>query len=72
VCDLTAVEFLGASGLAVLVGLGALAADTGVGLRLVADDRNALRLLRLVGLDRTLCVEADLHAAITHALRRRR
>lgn len=72
VCDLTAVEFFGASGLSVLVGVGALAADTGVGLRLVTDDRGVLRLLQLVGLDRTVCIEAHLHAAITHALRRRR
>ena len=72
VCDLTAVEFFGATGLAVLVGISALANDTGVGLRLVSDNRSVLRLLRIGGLDRTLGIEAHLHAAITHALRRRR
>jgi anti-anti-sigma regulatory factor len=72
VCDLTGVEFFGAAGLTVLVQTAALAADTGVALRVIADDRPVLRPLRIAGLDRSLVITAHLFTAISHAVRRRR
>lgn len=72
VCDLTGIEFFGASGLAVLAETAALAAGAGVALRLVADSRAVLRPLQLTAMDRQLCIDAHLLTAITHALRGRR
>jgi anti-anti-sigma factor len=72
VCDLTGVEFFGASGLAVLAETASLTADAGVALRLVADHRAVLRPLQLTAMDRRLCIDAHLRTAITHALRYRR
>jgi hypothetical protein len=72
VCDLTGIEFFGVSGLAVLVETAALAARAEVALRVVADSRPVLRFLQIAGLDHSLCIDAHLLTAITHALRRRR
>jgi anti-anti-sigma factor len=71
VCDLTGVEFFGASGLAALVATATLAAGAGVELALVAERRPVLRYLQIAGLDRSLCIDTHLLAAITAAPGRR-
>lgn len=66
VCDLTPVTFLGARGLGVLVDLAAQAAEHGVELYLVVDDRGLLgRLLQISGLDRRVPVCRRLEQAVT-------
>jgi anti-anti-sigma regulatory factor len=72
VCDLTGVEFFGASGLTVLMETVVRTAAAGVALRLVADSRPVLHFLRIAGMDRSLCIDAHLLTAITHAMRHRR
>lgn len=69
VCDLTAVTFFGVSGLNVLVGLVVLAAEHGVELSVVTDDRGLVgRLLRVSGLDRRVAVRKRLEDAVASSL----
>jgi anti-anti-sigma regulatory factor len=65
VCDLSGVEFLGVSGLAVLDRTGEHAGACGVELRLLAATRRVRRILELTGLDRAWPVDARLTDAVT-------
>ncbi|WP_373696274.1 STAS domain-containing protein [Actinomycetospora flava] len=66
VCDLSAVTFLGATGLGVLVDLTAHAATCGVELCLVTEDRGPVwRLLCLSGLDRCIVIHPHLDQAVS-------
>lgn len=64
VCDLSAVGFLGASGLAVLVELAEETAAHGLVLSVVADTRAVRRPLSLTGLDRRVSVVSALSEAV--------
>ena len=65
VCDLSAATFFGATGLAVLVEVGAQASEHGVELVVVADDQGLVdRLLRISGLDRRVEVRRRLDHAV--------
>ena len=52
VCDLSGVDFFGASGLSVLLETGCRAAAAGIELRLVVATRPVRRILELTALDR--------------------
>jgi anti-sigma B factor antagonist len=65
VADLTAVQFLGSSGLRLLLGLRSELAEQGRALRLVVGGSRAVtRPLLITGLDRLLDLHPDLDAAL--------
>lgn len=65
VLDLTAVGFLGSSGLAALVGARDEAGAHGVSLRLVSTDHAVLRPLTATGLTELFDIHPDLESALT-------
>lgn len=64
VVDLSKVQFLGSSGLAVLVETGDSAAERGLRLRLVCSSREVLRPLEATGLTELFDIYPDLDAAL--------
>lgn len=66
IVDLSAVEFLGSSGLAVLVETHDAAAGRGIALRLVCRSREVVRPLEATGLTELFEVHPDLDAALGH------
>lgn len=64
IVDLSQVAFLGSAALSVLSTSAGEAADAGVALRLVANDRVVLRPLEIVGMNQSLQVFDSLEAAL--------
>jgi anti-sigma B factor antagonist len=66
VLDLTGVQFLGSSGMKVLLDVRDLAAGRGLGLHLVVgDNRRAIRPLQIVELDKVLRLHGSLEEALS-------